>query len=106
MFVVCSGCVVLSKRLGEEQVTIAKLGPGEFFGEMALVDDGPRTATAVADAEQTRVVALDKSKFLYLVSQQPPFALTIMRGLCERMRQRWSDYRVLFEKVGKDSAHI
>jgi hypothetical protein len=36
--------------------------------------------------------ALDQAKFLYLVSQQPAFALTIMHTLCQRIRERWKLY--------------
>ena len=92
MFVVVSGKVRLStKSLGHE-VTIATLGPGEFFGEMSLIDGAPRSATATADAEETKLVALDTGKFLYLISQQPAFALTIMHALCRFIRERGELY--------------
>ena len=61
-------------------------GPREFFGEMALVDAAPRSATATAMQDNTKLVVLDQTKFLYLVGQHPPFALVIMRVLCERIR--------------------
>lgn len=73
-------------------VTLAMLETGEFFGETALCDSAPRTATAIADADDTRLVVLDQDKCLLLVSQQPAFALTIMHVLCKRIRERWSLY--------------
>ena len=66
---------------------------------MALVDEGTRTATATALDDNTLLVCLDQFKFLYLVGQQPPFALTIMRGLCQRIRERWDLYSRLPEKT-------
>ena len=65
---------------------------------MALCDSEPRTATAVAAYNNTRLIALDHEKFLYLVSQQPAFALTIMHGLCTRIRERWSLYEKMLQE--------
>ena len=53
---------------------------------MSLVDNSPRSATAIA-AEDTRLIVLDEAKFLYLVRQQPEFALVIMQKLCETLRR-------------------
>jgi len=63
------------------------LKPGEHFGEMALIDGSPRSATAIALQDNTRLVVMDKAKFLYLVSQQPEFAVAIMETLSQRIRE-------------------
>jgi CRP-like cAMP-binding protein len=87
MYIVCSGKVQLYAKLqnGRRSV-VAVLKPGEHFGEMALVDRSPRSATAVAMQDNTALVVLDKPKFLYLVQQQPDFAFTIMETLSKRIR--------------------
>ena len=88
MFVVSSGKVRLfTKELGQE-CDLAILNPGEFFGEMSLIDAAPRSATATATEDNTCLAVLNQTKFLYLVSQQPGFALTIMHTLCQRMRKQ------------------
>ncbi len=46
MFVVQSGRVTISKRVGDVEKILATLGPGEFFGEMAILNNKPRSATA------------------------------------------------------------
>jgi CRP/FNR family cyclic AMP-dependent transcriptional regulator len=99
MYVVHSGKVKLTTKAPGNEVALAELGPGDFFGEMALCDSAPRSATATVAVDNTRLVVLDREKFLYLVSQQPVFALTIMHALCQRVRERWN----LFDEVLKDT---
>lgn len=59
---------------------------GGIVGEMALIDDGPRSAAAIA-AEPTEVIAIDKAAFLELVRAQPEFALYVMSVLTNRLRR-------------------
>jgi len=88
MYIVCSGRVKLYTQQGAGRKTVlAVLEPGEHFGEMALIDSSPRSATAVADQDDTQLVVLDKANFLYLVSQQPEFAFAIMETLSQRVRE-------------------
>ena len=86
MYIVHSGTVKLVKQSPTGEIVIATIQPGEFFGEMALVDNAPRSVSAVAGTDQTRLLALDRDKFLFLVSHQPAFALTVMHVLCQRIR--------------------
>jgi CRP/FNR family transcriptional regulator, cyclic AMP receptor protein len=62
-------------------------GPGDIFGEMALIDDRPRSATAVAATDCT-LVPIDERRFAFLVQQTPNFALTVMRVMADRLRKR------------------
>jgi CRP/FNR family transcriptional regulator, cyclic AMP receptor protein len=87
MYVIHSGKVSLSKGAVGGKVEVASLGCGEFFGEMALVDNEPRSVSAYAEEDDTQLIGLDKDKFLYLVSHQPAFVLTIMHELCLRIRK-------------------
>ena len=86
MYVVLSGTVDIRRESEAGEHTMAELGPGEMFGEMAVVDSGVRMATAVATADDTRLVAIDQAHFVYLTSQQPVFALTVMRVMAQRVR--------------------
>ena len=103
MYVIHSGKVKLTTSKMGREVTLATLGSGEFFGEMALVDSSPRTAKAIAAEDNTRLVTLDQDKFLYLVGQQPAFALTIMHELCRRIRERWILYDTLLEEKAEQA---
>lgn len=88
MFIVHSGKVrLLKKASGGEEKTLAVLGPGEFFGEMSLIDGSPRSTSATAEEPGTNLIALDITKFIYLVQQHPYFSFTIMGKLCKRLRE-------------------
>ena len=87
MYLIHSGKVLLSIGQNEAQQTpLVVLNPGDFFGEMALVDDSPRSATASAVEDDTELIVMDRARFLFLVRQQPEFALSLMHTLCERLR--------------------
>jgi CRP/FNR family cyclic AMP-dependent transcriptional regulator len=102
MYIIASGAVKVTTTKAGRETLLARMKAGEFFGEMALVDAAPRSGTAIADEDGTRLVELDLDRFLYLVQQQPVFALTIMHTLCERIRRRDTLYLELLEKTGGD----
>ena len=87
MYLIHSGSVLLSVRQDENRdVPLVVLNPGDFFGEMALVDDSPRSATASAVEDDTELIVMDRTRFLFMVRQQPEFALSLMHTLCRRLR--------------------
>ena len=87
MYLIHSGRVLLSVRQNKTRdVPLVVLNPGDFFGEMALVDDSPRSATASAVEDGTELIVMDRARFLFMVRQQPEFALSLMHTLCRRLR--------------------
>lgn len=86
LFVVLDGEVEIAKINGASKTVIITLGKGEFFGEMAVIDGSSRSATAIAATPGTRVMRINHARFVYLVSQQPAFALMIMDALSKRLR--------------------
>ena len=88
MFIVHRGRVRILKKTNKgNQKTLTTLGPGEFFGEMALIDNSPRSASVVAEEDDTNLIVLDKPKFTYMVQQLPDFSLAIMQRLSQRLRE-------------------
>jgi CRP/FNR family cyclic AMP-dependent transcriptional regulator len=81
MYVIKTGKVEI--RLGGRVLDI--LPELSIFGEMALIDHSPRSATAVAATDVT-VVPVAEKQFLLLVSRTPYFALNVMRVLVQRLR--------------------
>ena len=60
-------------------------GPGSLLGEMALIDDSPRTANAVAKTP-AKLAQIDRRRFHFLVQQTPHFATHVMKTLADRLR--------------------
>jgi CRP-like cAMP-binding protein len=65
---------------------IAELGPGEFFGEMALLDGGPRTATVVAVTDVV-VDVMNRQEFEQILTVAPHVAKAVLTGLARRLRE-------------------
>jgi CRP-like cAMP-binding protein len=86
LYVVLDGNVEIVKINGSQKTVIVTLGKGEFFGEMAVIDGSARSATAISAAPNTRVMRINHARFVYLVSQQPAFAMMIMDALSKRLR--------------------
>jgi CRP/FNR family transcriptional regulator, cyclic AMP receptor protein len=66
--------------------TLATLGPGDFFGEMSLLDAGPRTATVKAESEMELYV-LEPREFSTLVDQHPAVAKKMLKAMAQRLRE-------------------
>ncbi len=86
------GDVMYAVQEGEVAIYVGDIvidvhGPGGIFGEMAIIDAGPRSATAVARSDVT-LVPITQQRFEFLVQQTPHFAVNVMRVMAERMRRR------------------
>jgi CRP/FNR family cyclic AMP-dependent transcriptional regulator len=86
MYVIQSGEVRIVKRVGTRDITLARLGAGEAFGEMALLEGQPRSATAVVEAA-ARILVIDEAAFADLVRKNGEIALRLLRRLSARLRE-------------------
>ncbi|MBX3274386.1 MAG: Crp/Fnr family transcriptional regulator [Sandaracinaceae bacterium] len=84
MFVLQSGSVRITKTVKGEEKTLAVLGPGEFFGEMAILNDKPRTATATVE-EPTKVLVLGARTFEQMVVSNAEIAVRLIKRLSRRL---------------------
>jgi CRP-like cAMP-binding protein len=86
LFVILSGSVEVFKSRGtQRERLLSTMGPPEYFGEMALIDDMVRSATVVAK-EDTVVLALDQQDLLRAIEKCPRMALDLLRTLSRRIR--------------------
>jgi CRP/FNR family cyclic AMP-dependent transcriptional regulator len=77
--------VLMADEQGRE-VILAILGPGEFFGEMGLLDDSPRSAS-VLTLEPCELLGISKIDFKRCLTENSDLSLTVMRGLVKRLRE-------------------
>ena len=86
MFVVQSGKVNITKTVRETEKILATLGPGEFFGEMSLLDGEPRSATVRAETDMRLLVILRRN-FQTLLTEVPELTRNILIVLSRRLRE-------------------
>ncbi len=91
MYILQEGDVKISKVVGESEVTFAVLKKGDMFGEMALLENKPRSASAIA-VSNVKVMVVNKANFDHMVATQPQLISRLTSTLAERM---WSLYRQL-----------
>ncbi len=84
MFVIQTGAVRITKVMGGEQKALAVLGPGEFLGEMAILNGKPRTATATV-VEPTRCLLIDARTLEAMVAKNAEIALRLIKKLARRL---------------------
>ena len=85
---------VVAEGMAEASIGGRKVGSipaGSFFGEMSLLDQGPRTATVTAELP-TRLVVLTAKDFGRVLEEVPAISLKIMRGLASRIRKADEDW--------------
>jgi CRP-like cAMP-binding protein len=83
-FLVKSGRVGINRQLGDDSVPLSEFGPGEIFGEMAILLAGPRTATATM-IEAGDLILLPKDRFLEQLDAAPPMVRTMFYSLMHRL---------------------
>jgi CRP-like cAMP-binding protein len=82
MFVVLDG--QLEIKVADTVIDV--VGPGSIFGEMALIDDTPRSASVVARTD-CRLIEIDRRRFEFMVAETPYFALAVMEVMANRLRK-------------------
>jgi len=87
-------------RVHDGQQTLAQLGQGEIFGEMAAIDTQPRSASVTTE-EDTLLLSLDQEQLLALMNQQPEISLGILRALSRRFRGQVRDLNEVRRRLGR-----
>jgi CRP/FNR family transcriptional regulator, cyclic AMP receptor protein len=87
LYILLSGRAKVQRSDSEgKEVILAVLMSGEFFGEMSLIDDAPRSASVIT-LESCDFLAINKENFKAMLSQNAELGLAVMRGLVKRLRE-------------------
>ncbi len=97
MYVVQSGKVQISVASGEMEKVLDVLGPGEFFGEMAVLNDRPRTATATV-VENSQLLVIGKEKFEEMLHEHVDLALRLIKRLARRLERTDQSVEILMRR--------
>lgn len=85
MFIIQEGKVEILTQKGQKEVALAVLEEGDFFGEMAVLEDLPRTASA-RTVTRCQLLRIDRQTFDQLIRHNPEIAVRMLRKLCHRLR--------------------
>jgi len=88
MYLVLEGTVAISIQ----QKVVERVGPGGIFGEMALVDQSPRSANAAAEVD-CALHGVNRNDFLALVKTSPAFGMALLKGLADRLTFMTSHFK-------------
>lgn len=95
MYIILRGRVgVYLNSVDGYPIMVATLGPGDFFGEMSLLEGMPRSAT-IGAIEDTIVLIINENNFEQVIAQQPGLAYRIMKGISGRLRQQNDEIKQL-----------
>ncbi|HEX5746389.1 Crp/Fnr family transcriptional regulator [Archangium gephyra] len=86
MFVIQSGRIAISKRVRDVEKVLAVLGPGEFFGEMAIISNKPRNASASV-SEDAKLLVIDPKTFEGMIRGNAEIAVRMIKKLAERLSE-------------------
>ncbi|MCC6807898.1 MAG: Crp/Fnr family transcriptional regulator [Deltaproteobacteria bacterium] len=86
MFVIQAGKVRISKRVRDTEKTLAVLGAGEFFGEMSILNDKPRSADAIVD-EEAKLLVIDPKTFEAMIRGNAEIAIRMIKKLAGRLQE-------------------
>ena len=97
MYIIQSGKVRITKKTGGTDKTLAIISSGDFLGEMAVLTDGPRSATAEV-IEDSEILVINPETFDALIQANSDIAMKILRTLAERIKEANRQIEVLLSK--------
>jgi CRP-like cAMP-binding protein len=86
MYIIQKGRVKITKKIGNVEKILMVLQKGDFFGEMAIVNQAPRTATATA-VDNAELLCFNRQGFLSMISNNSNIAMNIIEKLCFRLQK-------------------
>ncbi len=98
MFIIQSGRARVTRKIDGQDIFLAELKAGDFFGEMAIINKEVRSATVQA-AGEVRLLSIDKKNFLRRVHEDPSLAYQVLQRLSQKIRELSSEVAQLKSRV-------
>lgn len=98
MFIIQEGEIKITKVVKGTEKVLSYLKPGEFFGEMAVIDKEPRSANALASKDNTKLIAIHKDVFESQIQRNPKIAMRILKKMSMRLRDANKQIEILMIK--------
>jgi CRP/FNR family transcriptional regulator, cyclic AMP receptor protein len=106
MFVIQQGKVTISKRVGTVEKVLVTLGAGEFFGEMSILNNKPRSATATC-AEDSKLLVIDPKTFEAMIRGNAEIAVRMIKKLADRLQEADNQIEnLLFKDASSRVVHL
>ncbi|MBI5418129.1 Crp/Fnr family transcriptional regulator, partial [Candidatus Poribacteria bacterium] len=86
MYIIQEGEIKITKNIKGTEKVLAYLRPGDFFGEMAVIDKEPRSANALASQDSTKLIIIHKDIFESQIQKNPKIAMRILKKMSMRLR--------------------
>lgn len=106
MFFISKGSVVLSETIDNKECAICRIGENNFFGEMALLTGGKRTASAIAATDGVRLISLDSRIMENMIQKNPKFMFRMLLTAASRHYREELYFSKLFRFVKIDPSHL
>jgi len=100
MYIIQKGKIKITKRIGDVDKILTVLQKGDFFGEMAIITQAPRTATATA-VDDCELLCFNREGFISMISKNSNIAMNIIEKLCLRLEKADNQIRDLTKRDTK-----
>jgi len=86
MYIIFKGKVKITKKSRDVETTLAVLSDGDFFGEMSIIDDYSRSATAIVEEDHTKLIVINREVFESQIQSNPKIIMQILKKMSARIR--------------------
>ncbi|MCT8333584.1 cyclic nucleotide-binding domain-containing protein [Leptospira sp. 85282-16] len=103
MFFLFEGQLDIYKQIENKHVKLRSILPGEFFGEMAIINNSPRAASIVVVSETAKLGIINRTTFVQMSQESPEFLFLLLKKVIERLYETDGKIRAIKRKQDEDS---
>ncbi|EOQ89403.1 cyclic nucleotide-binding domain protein [Leptospira yanagawae serovar Saopaulo str. Sao Paulo = ATCC 700523] len=103
MFFLFEGQLDIYKQIEGKHTKLRSILPGEFFGEMAIINNSPRAASIVVVSETAKLGIINRTTFVQMSQESPEFLFLLLKKVIERLYETDGKIRAIKRKQDEDS---